>query len=198
MNLAELPAGIILIFLGLVFLLLAILGMGRKKTFTIPLIKISFPAPRTVPQKASMGVIGVVLLVVGIFLLQPALQKTPPTEPESPPERESPYSHTLKANQVLFVSSGQLQIGGTYCGSDTDLICVLLYEATYPQTVAVESLDPSHSIYEVIDDRLPQNILDERQPLFWQPPNCTHGCQRAMIIRFKDTQLIRQDIIKRP
>jgi hypothetical protein len=135
--------------------------------------------------------IGIVLLLVGILLLQPALQSASPTEPESLP-------YTLKANQVLFVSSGQLQIDSTYCGSDTDLICVLLYEATYPQTVAVESLDPSHSIYEVIDGRLPQSILDERQPLFWQPPNCTHGCQRAMIIRFKDNQLIRQDTINKP
>jgi hypothetical protein len=123
---------------------------------------------------------------------------TQTAEAKLTPRKGTLFSQALTSNQVMFVSSGQLQIGNAYCGADADLICVLLYEATHPQTVTVESLDPQHYFVEVVDGRVPQDVLDERQPLFWQPPNCTHGCQRATLIRFKDNQLIRQDTINKP
>ena len=55
MNFTELAPSIILIILGLSLLLLAILGTGRNKTFKVPVINASFPAPNTRGKKWGLA-----------------------------------------------------------------------------------------------------------------------------------------------
>jgi len=74
MNWAEFAPGIILIALGLSLLLLVLLGTGRKKTFTVPVINASFPAPSTRGQKIGVGLIGLALSGLGVYLLLIPLQ----------------------------------------------------------------------------------------------------------------------------
>lgn len=173
--------------------------MSRKRTT----VDKSKKEERTTIYVAVIGLIGTVIVALIGFLnvrvpVEVPIQATQTAEAKLTPRKGSFFSQALTPNQVMFVSSGQLQIGDAYCGEHPDQICVLLYQATRPQTVTVESLDPQHYFVEVIDALSPQEILDNKLSDFWQPPNCSSGCKFATFLMFKDEQLIRQDAIYRP
>jgi hypothetical protein len=173
--------------------------MSRKRTTT----RQSKSEQRTAIYVAVISLIGTVIVaLIGLLNarvpVEIPIQATQTAEAQMMPRKGAFFSQALTPNQVMFVSSGQLQIGDVYCGDHAEQICVLLYQATRPQTITVESLDPQHYFVEVKDDLSPQEILDNKLSSFWQPPNCSSGCQFATFLMFKDEQLIRQDAIYRP
>jgi hypothetical protein len=71
MNWTELAPGFVLIFLGVILMLLAVLGTGKKKSFKIPALDVTFAPPRKRGQKIMVGLIGLALFIVGLLLVNP-------------------------------------------------------------------------------------------------------------------------------
>jgi hypothetical protein len=140
----------------------------------------------------------VILAIIGILFLLPDIDATIRNTVGSSTEKGTFFTQELNSNQVMFVSSGQLQVGDAYCGGPSDQICILLYQATSPLSVTVESLDPQHYFVKVIDNLTPQEVLNNELAAFWEPPNCINGCLSATYLMFKDGQLIRQQTIEKP
>lgn len=44
----------------------------------------------------------------------------------------------LSTGEVLYVTGGSFLVGGVFCGEDETQICILVYEATTPQTVTLD------------------------------------------------------------
>ena len=126
------------------------------------------------------------------------IKETQTAKAEANSKKGSFFSQELHANQVMFVTSGQLQYNDLYCGGSLDLICVLIYQATYPQTVTVQTLDPEHYAFQLRDNLSAQEMLEAEMSGFWQPPNCMSGCLRATYFIMRDGQLVHQETIEKP
>jgi len=98
----------------------------------------------------------------------------------------------LAAGQLLFLSGGQLQVNGEYCGGDAEQICVVIYKATTAQTVIADALIPENNYYGISTTLSPEEALSEKEPQFWHPPNCIDGCLKATVLFFTDGQLVKK------
>lgn len=101
----------------------------------------------------------------------------------------------LAAGQLLFLSGGQIRIYGEYCGDDANQICILVFQATVPQTVIVEALIPENNWYGISSTLLPDDAVREKEPQFWYPPNCINGCKKATVLYFTDGKLVNRVIL---
>lgn len=95
----------------------------------------------------------------------------------------------LSAGQILFLSGGRLQLNNGYCGDDENQICILIVQATTPQTIIIDSLVPQNNWYGISSTLTPDEAIDEKKAQFWQPPNCTNGCSIATVLYFVDGQI---------
>ena len=93
----------------------------------------------------------------------------------------------LAAGEWMYVTSGSISMRDSFCGGEALQICVLLYEATYPQNVVVDYVDQGHAY--VARTRLMgyQELIETHESYYWAAPNCGQdGCQKATILYFKD------------
>lgn len=109
------------------------------------------------------------------------------------PESGTRILKDLAAGHLMFLTGGQFQISGKYCGSDPQQICVLIYEATKAQTVVVDAVIPKNNYIGITDTFSPEEALNEKTSLFWIPPNCINGCKRATVFFFRDGEFIKQE-----
>jgi len=114
------------------------------------------------------------------------------------PESGTQLTWNLSAGQVMLLSGGQLQVGDTFCGGDVQQICVLIYKASTNQTVTVDSLIPRQNYVGITEALSPDEALEEKEPLFWIPPNCTSGCRKATVLFFEDGTLVNKVSITAP
>ena len=114
------------------------------------------------------------------------------------PESGTQLTWNLSAGQVMLLSGGQLQVGDTFCGGDVQQICVLIYKASTDQTVTVDSLIPRQNYVGITEALSPDEALEEKEPLFWIPPNCTSGCRKATVLFFEDGTLVNKVSITTP
>jgi len=98
----------------------------------------------------------------------------------------------LAAGQILFLSGGQIRINGEYCGGDKNQICILVLQATTPQTVIVDALIPENNWYGISSTLTPNDAVSEKEPQFWYPPNCINGCKKATVLFFTDGKLVNK------
>ena len=89
-------------------------------------------------------------------------------------------------------------MGDIFCGGDVQQICVLIYEASIDQTVAVDNLVPRQNYVGITEALSPEEALEEKEPLFWGPPNCTSGCRKAVVLFFEDGALVDRVFIDAP
>lgn len=97
----------------------------------------------------------------------------------------------LKAGQTLVLTGGQFQIGDVFCGGDARQLCVLLFEATRDQRMTVGSLIVRQNWVGITSKLNPDGALQDKEPLFWMPPNCTSGCSKATVLFFKDGSFVK-------
>jgi hypothetical protein len=102
----------------------------------------------------------------------------------------------LSAGQMLFLSGGQLKLNNEYCGGDANQICILIFQATTPQTFTIESLVSQNNWYGISSTLTPDEAIDEKKAQFWQPPNCINGCSIATVLYFTDGQLTNKVTLK--
>ncbi len=98
----------------------------------------------------------------------------------------------LAAEQLLFLSGGQIRVNGEYCGGDAEQICIVIYTATTAQTVVADALIPENNWYGVSTTLSPEEALSEKEPQFWYQPNCIDGCRKATVLFFTDGQLVNK------
>ncbi|GEM_PF-1403082 len=98
----------------------------------------------------------------------------------------------LAVGQILFLSGGQIRINGEYCGGDANQICVLVFQATTPQTVIVDALIPENNWYGISSTLSPDDAVSEKEPQFWYPPNCINGCKKATVLYFTNGKLVNK------
>ena len=114
------------------------------------------------------------------------------------PESGTQLSWHLSAGQVLFLSGGQFQIGEVFCGGSAQQVCVLIYKASTDQTLVVNSLVPRQNYVGVTESLSPEEALRDKEPMFWLPPNCVSGCQRATVLFFTDGKLVNKVSMNAP
>jgi hypothetical protein len=111
------------------------------------------------------------------------------------PEIGSRITQDLTAGQLMVLSGGQLLINGKYCGDDAQQICILLYEASEPLTVVVDSVIAKNNYIGITDTYDSEQVLNIKTPAFWKAPNCTNGCKKATVFFFRDGKFVRQETI---
>jgi hypothetical protein len=94
-----------------------------------------------------------------------------------------------------MLTGGQFQVGDVFCGGDARQVCVLLFEATRDQRVAVDSLIARQNWVGITSKLNPDGALQDKEPLFWMPPNCVDGCSKATVLFFKDGSLVKTHIL---
>jgi hypothetical protein len=104
-------------------------------------------------------------------------------------------SKDLAAGQLMFLSGGQLLINGKYCGDDAQQICVVIYEASKPQTVVVDAVIAKNNYVGITDTFSPEEALSIKTSAFWKPPNCINGCKKATVLFFRDSEFVKQETL---
>lgn len=104
------------------------------------------------------------------------------------PKSGTQHSQPLRPGQLLFVSAGQIELGGRYCGGDKDRLCVFIYQASTTETVPIRSLIPSQGYLAVSDTLGVDDALAFKRSEFWRPPNCITGCKYATIHIYSNGQ----------
>ncbi len=108
------------------------------------------------------------------------------------PESGTQLTWDLSGGQILLLGGGQFQIGDVFCGGDAQRICILIYQASTRQTVTINALVPRQNYVSVTESLSADEALEDKEPLFWIPPNCVSGCQRATVLFFEDGALVNK------
>ena len=166
------------------------------------------PVEFEVPNKQTQTATSVMITDTPAPTTTPIPTTRPPTsipytvrwiqEMSQVPESGTQLTWNLSAGQVMLLSGGQLQVGDTFCGGDVQQICVLIYKASTDQTVTVDSLIPRQNYVGITEALSPDEALEEKEPLFWIPPNCTSGCRKATVLFFEDGTLVNKVSITAP
>lgn len=111
------------------------------------------------------------------------------------PESGTRITKDLAAGQLMFLSGGQLLINDKYCGDDAQQICILIYEASKPQTVVVDAVIAKNNYVGITDTYSPEQALSIKKSTFWKAPNCINGCRKATVLFFRDGEFVKQETL---
>lgn len=108
------------------------------------------------------------------------------------PENGTQIRRDLAAGERLFVSGGRFQVDQVFCGEDATQLCILIYEASVPQTVILDFVIEGENYLARANVLSYDDLIRIHEPLFWQPPNCNNqnGCGKATIYHMKDGMLV--------
>jgi hypothetical protein len=186
---AKIPIGWLIPIVGLILLLGWFLG---QQGWSVS--KINPPGIELVPPTVASEITSTPLPTV-----TPIPTSRPPTsipfvtswiqEVGQVPESGTQLSWRLSPGQTFYLSGGQFQIGNVFCGGDAKQICVLIYQTSIEQTLTINSLIPRQNYIGITEILSPDDILKEKEPVFWIPPNCISGCKRATVLIFRDGKL---------
>ena len=203
--------------IGAVAVILLLLLGARITGLSIGGVELGFPTPNSTENssKPSTPLVVVVTqpsLPTVIPTARPTVTPLPTSQPPTSvsipvrwlqetsqvPESGTQLTWELSGGQVMFLSGGQFQIGDVFCGGDARQICVLIYQASTHQTVTINALVPRQNYIGITESLSSDEALEEKEPLFWIPPNCVSGCQRATVLFFEDGELINKVSLTAP
>jgi hypothetical protein len=104
------------------------------------------------------------------------------------PETGTSLARDLTPGEILYLSGGSFSVNGIFCGNDSMQICVLIYEATFSQRVAIDRLVAKNNYLARALGFTYDELVTIHEPYYWKWPNCRRqeGCAKATIYYLRD------------
>jgi len=95
----------------------------------------------------------------------------------------------LKTGDVMYLSASHWVYGEQQClnssaGSTdkwSDTMCVFVHEAAKDEDITISSLLSGNAWLGVTDVLSPEQVVKNRMPFWWLPPNCDTGCKTVTV-----------------
>jgi hypothetical protein len=90
---------------------------------------------------------------------------------------------TLNPGEVLYLSGSHWMYNGYACRNEnrSDMLCIFTRQANGTETLTIDYLAPNNVWYGIASGATVDEVIQNRLPMWHQPPNCTSGCTLVIV-----------------